>query len=159
NTGETCDPVCASTGAPCKKPTECDKDLDKGLCGELYDASLLEDGLAAVGAAGEALALPRDPIMPASAGVCQLEQTPPQATCSPTDTCDTGECVTYAMEAFSATDLESLTGGSPQVLTVLVPELVVNRDVNGDGDKLDLVAEMYDRQTGRLRPLDGSEGF
>src|SRR5262249_9791749 len=90
-------------------------------------------------------------------GICQLA---PHATCrSDSDCTGTGDpCVIYAFEANTPVPLESLTSGSTDVFAFTVNEAVAGKDLNGDGDQLDSVVTLRNRQTGEDEPCMGQSG-
>ena len=89
--------------------------------------------------------------------ICQVA---PHADCTADAQCTgTGDpCVTYAFEAITPVPLESLTAGSTDVFAFTVNEAVALRDLNGDGDQLDSVVTLRNRQTGNEEALGGQSG-
>ena len=89
--------------------------------------------------------------------ICQVA---PHADCTNDAQCTgTGDpCVSYAFEATTPVPLESLTAGSTDVFAFTVNEAVALRDLNGDGDQLDSVVTLRNRDTGNEEPLHGQSG-
>lgn len=82
------------------------------------------------------------------AGVCQDSGVP----CSDDGGCGESRCVRYRFSAQDPVSLEGLSNSRDLFLSV-VPEAVDKHDLNGDGDTLDHVLLLNDRQTGLRRPI------
>lgn len=153
-TSDDCDEACATeadccqrvcnggtkVGDPCTKDSQC---KGGGRC-----ATLFEDfrPLPLVSGGGP-LVLPR--FAPAEiGGICQLDT---NTACDTNADCAadmSGPCVGYALEARTPVPLEGLTG-SDELFTFSIRETILNEDLNGDEDEVDLVQTLQDRTTGQ----------
>jgi cysteine-rich repeat protein len=88
-------------------------------------------------------------------GVCEQD---PETSCTPGGGECTmgGNCVDYRVEALSPVPLEGMTG-TEDVFSPTRLESIEAADLNGDGDLLDPVIVVQDRQTGDTLPI--GEGF
>jgi Tol biopolymer transport system component len=116
-----------------------------GACGELFDFTPLVGG-------STPIVLPR-----ALPLFCQL---PPHDDCTgnPGICSAPGDaCVAYAFEAQTPVPLDGLAA-SQEVRTFTVSEPVDLQDRNGDGDQIDSVVLLTDRETGLVQPLGAPAG-
>jgi hypothetical protein len=81
-------------------------------------------------------------------GVCQNTGVP----CIRDATCNDSRCVTYRLTAQDPVALDGLLETESMLISV-VPEAIVGKDLNGDGDQTDEVLLLADRQTGVRRPI------
>ena len=137
----TCPTTCvAAPGTQCGDDTDC---APGDHCGTLFDFSFL--------ATAGPLVMPRPFI---ATGVCQASDT--TCTSSP---CGGGDpCVSYALEAQSPIALDSLTLKTDVVRGFTTGESLDGQDRNGDGDTLDTVITLRDRQTGVGEALGAPAG-
>ncbi len=146
--GGTCVDACvggANEGLACTAK----KDCPGGSCGTLFDA----DDLAALATSGGPLVVRR--VAPGAPGVCQA---PPFNACSANVDCGADPCVSYAFQAQDPISLESVSNGSPDVLTITAPETLALVDRNGDDDFGDVTLIVRNRATGETQPLGGPTG-
>jgi Tol biopolymer transport system component len=139
--GGACETSCVEDPSdPCSATDPC----VSGACGTLFNFAPLLTG-------GGPLALPR-----ALPQFCQL---PPHASCAgPGDCPGAGNaCVSYAMEAQNPVPLEGLAA-SDDARTFTLRESIDLVDRNGDGDTLDTVVTLRDRETGVIQPLGATAG-
>jgi Tol biopolymer transport system component len=137
----TCPTTCvAAPGTQCTNNTQC---APGDRCGTLFDFSSL--------AAEGPLVLPR-PFL--GAGICQASD----MTCSATPCSGGDPCVSYALEAQSPIALDSLTLKTDVVRGFTAGEAIDGQDRNGDGDTLDTVITLRDRQTGAAQALGAPAG-
>ena len=87
-------------------------------------------------------------------GICQEETTD---TCTNFDPCSSGPCVGYAMQAQNPVTLEGLEK-SQDIFAFSLDEGVDGVPRNGDGDTVDTVVTLRDRDTGVLQPLGAPAG-
>jgi Tol biopolymer transport system component len=170
--GGTCPTTCVGGATPDVACTT-DAGCNGGRCGQLFADYR---PLAAYGgplplrrqAAGTCLLPPHDACaapgdcptpgdLCVGAGICQLE---PHGPCAADGDCPGGgnACVSYALEATTAIPLESLTAGSPEVFSFTVNESTRLSDESGDGDSVDSVVTLRDRQTGKTQPMGAPTG-
>jgi hypothetical protein len=124
--------------------TNCSSDSDcpAGECGTpLFDFSTrLEDGVGPV-------TVPRF-----GPGICQNDG----ASCTVDDECGESRCVAFRLTAEQTVPLDGLIE-TPSTLVSIVPEPIEGRDLNGDGDMLDDVLTLMDRDTGERHPIGVEE--
>jgi Tol biopolymer transport system component len=117
-------------------------DCAGGLCGELFDFSLLVDS--------GPLSIPRSVTAPP--GMCQDSGD----TCNDASDCEVGEpCVNYALEAEAEVNLASLDEETDLFRSFIQTEASIGEDLNGDGDLSDSVVTLRDRTTGDAQALGG----
>ncbi len=127
-------------GAPCATDADC----EDGECGpSLFDLQ----GLATSEGVGP-IVLSRL-ATGAVDGIC--EQTPAQA-CTEGTCAAAGPCVTYKLEAETPVPLEGLEQ-TADTSVFTIDEFTENRDRNDDGDTVDSVVTLRDRESGKLQPL------
>jgi Tol biopolymer transport system component len=95
-------------------------------------------------------------------GPIVLGRTVPQLCEEDSSTCTTSgqcslECVSYAYEAENPVPLEGLAA-TDDLRSFVTLESIDQVDRNGDGDMVDSVVTLRDRQSGLLQPLDATTG-
>jgi Tol biopolymer transport system component len=149
NAGNRCETLADCPGGTC--PTSCVgnpaisclTDIDCGVngpCGSLFNYT----GITTAGP----LVLPRT-----LAEICQETA----ATCSADCGVD-GPCVSYAYRADSPVELASLRTATNMLRSFTASESVDLDDRNGDGDFIDTVVTLRDRDTGAIQPLGAPAG-
>ncbi len=91
-------------------------------------------------------------------GAC-LGGATPLASCASDAECPLGQCGSFALAALDPVPLDGLAQ-TPVANAFVLNEAIENRDLNGDGDAVDDVLRLGDRQTGALYPTGtgGSAG-
>jgi len=138
----TCPTTCvAAPGTQCTNNMQC---APGDRCGTLFDFS--------PAASPGPLVLPR-PFL-GGTGICQDSG----AICN-SSPCGGGDpCVFYALEAQSPVALDSLTLKTDVVRGFTTAEAIDGQDRNGDGDTLDTVVTLRDRQTAATDALGAADG-
>ena len=146
--GGTCEPTTCVGGMRAAEPCASDGDCPDGECGPgLFEfRDRMVDGVGPV-------VIPR---LAATQGVCEAGPDA-GAMCMAAVECPGSLCVDYRAEAESPVPLEGL-GGTQNVFTFAVSEAIAGTDLNGDGDRDDLVLTLRDRTTGETLPI-GVGGF
>lgn len=151
--GDPCETIADCDGGACPEtcvgnPAQtCSSDAECGAaapCGKLFDVGALTN-------AGPVI-MPRPAV---GTGMCQ--EPDPIQTCS-MDCGGNGPCVTYALEAQLAVTLDSLGVQSAAVRSFAVSEALGLQDRNGDGDLLDTVVTLRNRETGVGEALGATSG-
>ena len=153
----TCGQTVCAGGLKSQQPCSGDANCPGGECGPSAFTDVR--GLGVGGGAGP-LVIPQTP--PTNApGVCQVTTTSLSCTvnsdcstaCSADPSCSAPQCVQYALTAENPVPLQSLTAQSQNVFALTSDETIDQVDRNGDGDHVDAVATLRDRQTGTIQPL------
>src|SRR5213594_283559 len=136
-------PTTCVGGMRAAEPCASDGDCPDGECGPgLFEfRDRMVDGVGPV-------VIPR---LAATQGVCEAGPDA-GAMCMAAVECPGSLCVDYRAEAESPVPLEGL-GGTQNVFTFAVSEAIAGTDLNGDGDRDDLVLTLRDRTTGETLPI------
>lgn len=84
-------------------------------------------------------------------GAC-LGGTNALAACADDAACPGGQCGSFVLTALDPVPLDGLQQ-SDQINAFVLEEALENRDLNGDGDAVDHVVRLGDRDTGEVRPI------
>jgi Tol biopolymer transport system component len=134
----SCGPATCLRGDSSADICHSDGDCSGGACGRgLFDfSSRLDANIGPV-------VVPRF-----GGGVCQDSGVP----CSSDASCGNSRCVSYRLTAQDPVAIDGLQQTQSLLISV-VPEAIVGKDLNGDGDQTDEVLLLADRQTGVQRPI------
>jgi len=161
----TCDGG-AKSGVLCSAATDCPGGICRNSCTLAPSVFCASNADCATGACGEIFDF--EPLLPAfDGGPLVLGRTVPEfcqageayeVCAGPMDCPDIGDaCVSYATEAENLVPFEGITA-SDEARGFAFRESIDLRDRNGDGDLLDTVITLRDRETGRLQPIPPPAG-